>query len=52
MTIDDAFDKINAAARGNAQNIADNVIARLSADDRELSEGYLQEMAITIDQDD
>lgn len=52
MTIDEAMEKINAAAAGEALSVAQNCIDQLSDDDRDLVGGDLEEMAIALDDSD
>jgi hypothetical protein len=49
MSIDEATDKINAAPKGSAHEVALECIAALSEDDRDMAGGDLEEMAILID---
>jgi sulfur carrier protein ThiS len=52
MTLDDAIKKINTAPKGGALEVANAVIPKLSADDKELAGGDLESMAIQIDDED
>lgn len=49
MTLDEAADLINASKKGDALNVADQVIPKLSEFDREMGGPDLEEMAILLD---
>jgi len=49
MTIDEAFELINAAPKGAAQEVALQVISQLDKSERELVAPDLEEMAVILD---
>jgi hypothetical protein len=49
MTIDEAFEAINAAPKGTAQEVALKVVSQLDKIDRDIAAPDLEEMAVVLD---
>ena len=49
MTLDEAAELINAAKKGNALDVANEVIPKLSDSDQEMAGPDLEAMAVLID---
>jgi hypothetical protein len=50
MTIDEVMEKINAAPKGEALDVAQSAISKMSDDDKELAGDDLEAMAVLIDE--